>query len=96
MVAGQPMVVKEPNPTNLPTSLSGGGVGDGGRSASQRREAEAVDAVLSTRHLEMDGTTMKIRVRVRVRLGLGFMFGTPSSLYPRHLAVDGTIGLGLG
>ena len=55
MVAGQPMVVKEPNPTN-PPSLSGGGVGGGGRSASQRREAEAVDAVLSTRHLEMDGT----------------------------------------
>lgn len=55
MVAGQPMVVKEPNPTNLPTSLLGGGVGGVGRSASQRREAEAVDAVLSTRHLEMDG-----------------------------------------
>ena len=46
MVAGQPMIVKEP-PTNTPSGE--------GRSASQRREAEAADAVLSTRHLVMDG-----------------------------------------
>uniref|UniRef100_A0A7S0HQK2 Adenosylcobinamide kinase n=1 Tax=Phaeocystis antarctica TaxID=33657 RepID=A0A7S0HQK2_9EUKA len=46
MVAGQPMFVKEP-PTNSP--------GGAGRSATLQREAEATDAVLSTRHLEMDG-----------------------------------------
>ena len=80
MVAGQPMVVKEPNPTNLPTSLLGGGVGGVGRSASQRREAEAVDAVLSTRHLEMDGSTIHIRIGVRVRVRIRFMLGMPSSL----------------
>jgi|TARA_B110001469_G_scaffold56544_1_gene54435 hypothetical protein len=47
MVAGQPMIVKVPA-TDLP--------GEGGRSASLQREAEAADAVLSTRHLVMDGT----------------------------------------
>jgi len=46
MVAGQPMIVKVPA-TDLP--------GEGGRSASLQREAEAADAVLSTRHLVMDG-----------------------------------------
>ena len=95
MVAGQPMVVKEPNPTNLPTSLLGGGVGGGGRSASQRREAEAVDAVLSTRHLVMDGSTINIRIGVRVRVRIR-VHVRDAVLSTRHLAMDGEIGLGLG
>ena len=46
MVAGQPLVVKEAPPPPRSTAV--------GWSATQRREAETVDAVLSTRALEMD------------------------------------------
>jgi len=58
MVAGQPLVVKEPAP---PSSSGGGGAG---WSVERRREAEMVDTVLSTRSLAMDAKGYTI-VRVQ-------------------------------